>query len=154
MNIFIPTSAAPTIPSSFLLPPRHSDFSRRCSLELKRFAPPFRASTLVCMAVCTISDRYMLLDLRNVLLSEKRICLYLTVWLSFDWTWVSLCFEFAALFSFTEVIGNEFLVKLAYMSFVANDDRVYFILGTISDREAGICWEDVERIIGNLWFTV
>lgn len=68
MNIFIPTSAAPTIPSRFLLPPRHSDFSRRCSLELKRFAPPFRASTLVCMA-----EPYLIVKLESAEKTWKEL---------------------------------------------------------------------------------
>ncbi|XP_023514061.1 peptide chain release factor APG3, chloroplastic [Cucurbita pepo subsp. pepo] len=50
MNFFSPTTATRTIPGCFLFPPRYGDFSRRCSLDLKRSAPPFRASTLVCMA--------------------------------------------------------------------------------------------------------
>lgn len=35
-----------------------------------------------------------------------------------------------------------------------DDDDDCFILGTLFDREAGICGEDVERIIGNLCFAV
>ncbi|CAK9310069.1 unnamed protein product [Citrullus colocynthis] len=68
MNIFTPTSAAPTIPSRFLLPPRHSDFSRRCFLELRRFAPPFRASTLVCMA-----EPYLIVKLESAEKTWKEL---------------------------------------------------------------------------------
>ncbi|XP_038876732.1 peptide chain release factor APG3, chloroplastic isoform X2 [Benincasa hispida] len=68
MNIFTPTSAAPAIPSCFFLPPRHSDFSGRCSLEFKRFAPPFRASTLICMA-----EPYLIVKLESAEKTWKEL---------------------------------------------------------------------------------
>ncbi|KAA0068037.1 peptide chain release factor APG3 [Cucumis melo var. makuwa] len=68
MNIFTPTTAAPTIPSSFLLPPPHSGFFKRCSLELKRFAPPSRASTLICMA-----EPYLIVKLESAEKTWKEL---------------------------------------------------------------------------------
>ena len=38
------------------------------------------------------------------------------------------------------------MVKLVRIIFVENDDGDCFILGTLFDRETGICWEDVEKL--------